>query len=258
MSSSAFHLSISIVIKTYDDSAARPGARGTLKDLLLPTLQAIERQTFRPHEVLIVDSSAGDGIAQVIQNYTSAGAVPVRRIPLAQEQFSYPRALNLGVQSARGDVVVSLSGDATPADDTWLERLVTPLADPQVAGAYGRQVARPGASLAWAERFRLWWRYRLRSTALRRADHLFSNACSAFRRELALRIPFNEALAELEDYEWAREVQRQGYAIAYAGNSEVCHSHASSSLKTVGRMIYYTYLRARIDAGLYSRWRRRI
>ena len=257
MSSPSFHPSVSIVVKTYDDSATpKPRATGTLKDILAPTLQAVERQTLRPHEVLVVDSSTGDGIAQVIQGYAPAGAVPVRRIPLARGQFSYPRALNLGVQNAQGDVVVSLSGDAMPADDVWLERLVAPLADPQVAGAYGRQVARPGAPLAWAERFRLWWRYRPRSTALRRADHLFSNACSAFRRELALRIPFNEALAELEDYEWAREVQRQGYAIAYVGDSEVCHSHASSSLKTVWRMIYYTYLRARIDAGLYSRQRK--
>jgi GT2 family glycosyltransferase len=84
----------------------------------------------------------------------------------------------------------------------------------------------------------------------RSKDHLFSNACSAFRRELALQIPFNETLVEVEDYEWASEVQRQGYVIAYVGDSEVFHSHISSSLKTVWRMVYYTYLRMRVDAAL--------
>lgn len=254
MSSSPFHPSISIVIKTYDDSATSKRRRSaTLKELLAATLQAIGQQTLRPCEVLVVDSSVGGGIAEVVQRHTQAGGPPVRRIPLAQETFSYPRALNLGVQNAVGDVVVSLSGDATPANGRWLERLVAPLANPQVAGAYSRQVARPGEKLAWAERLRLWWRYRSRSTTLRRRDHLFSNASSAFRRELALRIPFDETLAELEDYEWARQVQRAGYAIAYAGDSEVFHSHASSSLATLWRMLYYVYLRMRADAHLEIR-----
>ena len=95
--------------------------------------------------------------------------------------------------------------------------------------------------------------YRSRSVTLRHADHLFSNACSAFRRDLAVQIPFDETLDQVEDYAWAREVQSRGYAIAYVGDSEVFHSHGSSSLKTVWRMLYYVYLRMKTDAGLRSR-----
>jgi rhamnosyltransferase len=250
----SFHPSISIVIKRYDDSAAsRRRPFPTLKELLATTLQAIDRQTLTPHEMVIVDSSVGDGIANVIHDHVPATEVPIRRVPLAQETFSYPRALNLGVQHARGDLVVSLSGDAIPANEAWLERLVAPLANLEVAGAYSRQVARPGMPLSWGERFRLWWRYRSRATALRTTDHLFSNASSAFRRELALRIPFDETLVEVEDYDWARKVQREGYAIAYVGDSEVFHSHPSSTLRTVWRMFYYLYLRMRADARVNSR-----
>jgi len=251
----SFHPSVSVVIKTYDDSATSDHRRpcATLKECPAMTLQAFQQQTLRPHEILVIDSSIGDGIAEVIRNYSPVSEVTIRRIPLAHEIFSYPRALNLGVRNAKGDIVVSLSGDAIPANASWLEKLIAPLANPKVAGAFSRQIARPGISLSWAERFRLWWRYRSRSTTLRHTDHLFSNACSAFGRDLALRIPFDETLAELEDYEWAREVQCQGYAIAYVGDSEVFHSHASSSWKTLGRMLYYIYLRIRADAGPYSR-----
>ena len=241
MSLSPFHPSISIVIKTYDDSVvSRRRPSPALKELLATTLQAIDRQALSPHELVVVDSSVGDGIAQVIHDHVPATEVPIRRVPLAQETFSYPRALNLGVQHAEGDVVVSLSGDAIPANESWLERLVAPLAN-------------PGMALSGGERFRLWWRYRDRTTTLRTTDHLFSNASSAFRRELALRIPFDETLVEVEDYDWARKVQRQGYAIAYVGDSEVFHSHPSSTLRTVWRMLYYLYLRMRADARLDSR-----
>jgi len=254
MSLSPFHPSISIVIKTYDDGAAsRRRPFPTLKELLAPTLQAVDRQTLSPHELVVVDSSVGDGIAQVIHDHEPASVVTIRRIPLAQETFSYPRALNLGVQHAEGDVVVSLSGDAIPANEAWLERLGAPPANPEVAGAYSRQVAHPGMAMSWGERFRLWWRYRDRTTTLRTTDHLFSNASSAFRWELALRIPFDETLVEVEDYDWARKVQRQGYAIAYVGDSEVFHSHPSSTLQTLWRMFYYLYLRMRADARPRSR-----
>jgi rhamnosyltransferase len=254
MSPPTFHPATSIVIKTYDDSVAPDRRRpfATLKELLAATLQAIEEQTLRPREILVVDSSTGDGITDVIRNYSSINKeqAAIRRIPLTQEIFSYPRALNLGIQHATGDVVVSLSGDATPTNEWWLEKLVAPLANPEVAGAFSRQVPRPGMELSWAERFRLWWRYRSQATALRFKDHLFSNASSAFHRSLALQIPFDETLVEVEDYAWARAVQRQGYAIAYVGDSEVFHSHTSSSLKTLWRMLYYVYLRMQADAQL--------
>ena len=68
-----------------------------------------------------------------------------------------------------------------------------------------------------------------------------------------MRIPFDETLIEVEDYDWARKVQREGYAIAYVGDSEVFHSHPSSTLRTVWRMFYYLYLRMRADARLDSR-----
>ena len=244
--------SVSVVIKTFDDSAlSKHRSRFlTLRECLAITLKALDGQTLRPYEVLVIDSSVGDGIAGVVRNHLHLSQIAIRRVSLAQQEFSYPKALNLGVRQAKGDIVVSLSGDATPTHETWLERLLAPFANPEVAGAFSRQVARPGMPLSWAERLRLWWRYRARSTTLRHTDHLFSNACSAFRKDLALRIPFDETLDEVEDYAWAKQVQSQGYAIAYVGDAEVFHSHGSSSLKTLWRMLYYVYLRMRADASL--------
>ena len=83
---------------------------------------------------------------------------------------------------------------------------------------------------------------------MRWVDPVFSNASSAFRWDLAVRFPFDESLAELEDYAWARTMQREGYGIAYVGESQVYHSHRRSSLMTLWRMVYYVYLRMRIDA----------
>ncbi len=248
MDAKSYHPKVSVVIKTYDNSRRAVRGSPTLKELLVETLRTLEAQTFLPDEVLVVDSSKGDGIAEVLRQYGPVQAFHLRRLPLAMEHFSYCHAMNVGVQEAEGEIVASLSGDATPANERWLETLIAPLEDPKVAGAFSRHIARPGVPMAWAERLRLWWRYRSKATSLRQTDHVFSNASSAFRRALALEIPFDESLTEIEDYAWAGAVQRRGYWIAYAGASEVYHSHTASSLKTLWRMGYYVYLRAKIDA----------
>ncbi len=248
MDAKTYQPQVSVVIKTYDNSQRAVRGFPMLKELLVTTLRMLEAQTFLPYEVLVVDSSTGEGIAEVLQQYGPVQAFRLRRVRLAMECFSYCHAMNVGVQEAQGEIVVSLSGDATPANERWLEMLIAPLADPKVAGSFSRHIPRPGVPIAWAEWLRLWWRYRSKDTSLRQVDHVFSNASSAFRRALALEIPFDESLAEIEDYAWAGAVQKRGYWIAYVGTSEIYHSHASSSAKTLWRMLYYVYLRAKIDA----------
>jgi GT2 family glycosyltransferase len=248
---SRFRPRVSVIIKTYDDREnSKRGhdvkhPEGRLRAYLQQTLDALNNQTLSPHEVLIVDSSKGAGIINLLEQRPNSDHVPLQRIVLASEKFSHPRALNLGVREAKGEIVASLSGDASPANENWLACLVQPLGDPKVAGSYSRQIERPDHMLSFMERLRLWWRYRSRSRFIRK-DPLFSNACSAFRRDLALDIPFDETLVEVEDYDWSIKVRHRGFKIVYAGDSEVYHSHYSSSWETLHRMVDYAYRRVKL------------
>ena len=72
-----------------------------------------------------------------------AGAV-VHEIPAAE--FGHGRTRNLGVELARGDLLVFTSQDAVAADDRWLATLAgAARSAPDVAGAYGRQLPHPDA-----------------------------------------------------------------------------------------------------------------
>jgi rhamnosyltransferase len=258
-STSQYRPLVSVVIKTYDDS--EKSQRGhdfkqpeaLLKQYLIETLGALIKQTLRPHEVLIVDSSVGDGIARLLDNYGNTAEMVIRRIVLPN--FSHPIALNLGVREARGEIVSSLSGDATPANEKWLECLVRPLIDPKVAGTYSQQVKRPATKVSYVERFRLWWRYNMPHNPERETP-IFANASSAFRRSLAIEMPFDEKLKELEDYKWAVQARDRGYVIVYARDSEVFHSHPLSSLQTLQRMIWYAYGRLKIFVLYYYQKRK--
>jgi glycosyltransferase involved in cell wall biosynthesis len=141
-------------------------------------------------EVVVVDSGSTDGSDALAESFGAR----VHRI--APEAFNHGGTRNLGVSLARGEKLVFTSQDAHAEGGDWLERLVAPLRDPAVAGAYGRQVAHEGAKPP--ERFFLDYLYGPRPRVQRAASEaelsmattLFSNVNSAIRRDVFDRFRF--------------------------------------------------------------------
>ena len=103
-------------------------------------LRAVRAQqgTFRVMEILAVDSGSRDRTLAILESH----AVRVIRIP--PQEFDHGKTRNLAAAQARGDYLVFLTQDATPANAHWLDALLTPLrADPSIAGAYSRHLPRP-------------------------------------------------------------------------------------------------------------------
>jgi rhamnosyltransferase len=109
----------------------------------------------------------------------------------------------------------------------WLKHLVQHFDDPDVAGVYGRQLPHEEA---WPYVKRDYYEFygsklRVQRDANQIADHCFSNAASALRKNLWERHRFDEALPYCEDWEWARAMLRFRLKIVYEPNAVVYHSH---------------------------------
>lgn len=185
-----------------------------------------------PREIVLVDSNSTDATCEVAGRYDD-----VRVIPIAE--FSHGRARNLGAREASGAVIVFMSQDALPRDGSWLAKLVEPFNDEKVAATYSRQVPRADANPM--ERFFLMTHFPDRDAEMREKQAgqeptlksvFFSNVSSAVRRELLLTHPFDETLIMSEDQQLSRDLINDGYAVAYAPDSVVIHSH-NYSLKAV-------------------------
>jgi rhamnosyltransferase len=150
---------------------------------------------------------------------------------IAPQDFNHGATRNLGASLARGDVLVFTSQDAHAEREDCLALLTAPLRDPQVAGTYARQVAHHGAKPP--ERFFLDYLYGPAARVQRAAEPrelsmettLFSNVCSAIRRDVLDRFPFADDVIMSEDQEWSRRVLLAGYAIVYEPRAVVRHSH---------------------------------
>ncbi|HYM66419.1 MAG TPA: glycosyltransferase family 2 protein [Patescibacteria group bacterium] len=190
------------------------------------TLEAIQQQrTARNFELVVVDSCSSDGTAEA----AAAAGARVQVIP--QADFGHGRTRNLLASLARGSQFVFMTQDALPADELWLERLMAGLDDPSVAACFGRQVARPGASLLQQHHLAWWYpqhatRWSLRDPIEPRIGHLFySHVNAACRSEVWDRFRFDESLVMSEDQEWSRRVLQAGWEVTYVPDAAVIHSH---------------------------------
>lgn len=202
-------------------------------------------------EVLIIDSGSTDGTAERAE----AAGLHLHRI--RREEFGHGRTRNLGVRLTAGDVVCFLTQDVLPCTPDWPARFAAALRDPRVAGVYGRQIPRDATTM---EMFFVALNYPaepLRFDPAPRRQHprpgrvLFSNAFSAVRRDVALRIPFADDVPVSEDQVWAYQVLAAGHSIAYEPAAEALHAHRYSlrGLFRRTRLIGRALRTAGIDGG---------
>ncbi|HEY3248781.1 MAG TPA: glycosyltransferase [bacterium] len=192
-------------------------------------LDGIMHQTMGDREVLVVDSGSTDATLDIASRY------PVRVLTIRPDEFSFGRSLNAGCQAAGGEYVVIASAHTYPVYDDWLEQLLAPFADPQIALVYGRQRGDAGTQYSERQIFSAWFPAQSNPSQ----THPFcNNANAAIRRALWSRWPYDEDLTGLEDLDWAHRILAQGYRLAYAANAEVVHVH-----RETWRQVFLRYRR---------------
>lgn len=196
-------------------------AEGDLSELL-PILRA--QVGLGELQIVLVDNASTDGSADVARRH---GAEVV---PLADADWSWGHALNVGFAHARGAFVAVLSADASPIGREWARDMVRRLDERPVAVVYGRQRPRPEAPLdEWCrvtalfpEGDRTWTTADLRGHEV--PGLIASNSCAVYRREDWERVPFERDIPA-EERPWCLAVLGSGRHVVYAGSPSVLHSH---------------------------------
>ncbi len=211
----------SIVIRAFNEAAHLPRL-----------FQGIRAQTVQDVEVVLVDSGSTDDTVSI------AEAHGAKIVHIRPEEFTFGRSLNLGVQAASHELVVIASAHVYPVYPDWLEQLLSPFADPQIALTYGKQRGPSTAKYSEQQVFRRW--YPDRSDP--RQTHPFcNNANAAIRRSLWEQRPYDESLTGLEDLDWAKWAMEQGFGVAYVAEAEIIHVHNETP-----RGVYNRYRREAI------------
>jgi len=230
---------VSIVINTRDQAR-----------LTAQILESVFQQRFRDLEVIIVDVGSTDDSFEVYARY------PVKVLRYEGRELNYAKAVNLGIRQARGEYVVRLSGDAIPADESWLENLIAPLeADAQVAGVFSRWL-----NPSWnRNRFdALYAALCFRDQRRESTDSpTWLGTSGSLRRSLFELHPFDETMRYCEDIDWSAQAQAAGYKIVYEPASKVYHVHGYGLASFISRNLQILWYMSKIEirqmTGYYRR-----
>jgi len=192
-------------------------------------LQGILEQSVSEIQVILVDSGSTDGTKKVAENF------PVELVEIEPQQFTFGRSLNLGIAKASAPLIVMASAHVYPVYPDWLAKLLEPFEDDRIGLTYGKQ--RGAASTHFSEH--QYFQNLYPEVSVHNQVHPFcNNANAAIRKSLWEQHPYDETLPGLEDLEWGKWLQEQGYGISYSAEAEVIHVHNES------------------PAGIYNRYKR--
>ncbi len=196
----------------------------------------LSQRTSFPYEVVAVDSGSSDGSWEYLKSLDDP-RLTIRRIE--PRDFNHGETRNFAASLSRGSVLVFLVQDAVPASPLWLDRLTQPFCEASVSGVYARQMPRPDSGF-FVKRAVLSWitaAAEKRVVRLKNEEELlrltpwqryvtcyFDNVCSAIRRSVWEKIPFEKTFFG-EDILWARKALLAGESLVYEPSAVVIHSH---------------------------------
>lgn len=207
---------ISVIIPTLN---AGKNIRALLNKLL--------EQTIIPDEIIVIDSSSADNTKDICLTFPK-----VRFIQIEKEDFDHGQTRDKAARLAIGDYILFMTQDAVPADNYYIENLIRPLVQKNIAMSSGRQIARIDAR--YSEKLTRIFNYPEYDFVRCKKDipeygiktFFVSDVCSAYRKKDYIKYGgFPYPIPVGEDMIMAAKFIYAGYSIAYVANAEVIHSH---------------------------------
>jgi rhamnosyltransferase len=186
-------------------------------------------------ELMITDSGSKDKTVDEILSYKDK--LLFDQIP--NSEYGHGKTRQRAAERARGDYILFLSQDATPANDRWIINMIEPFfISDKVGCVFGRQIPRPFAvptikrevssvfgGLGAPDSIII-HRYEslVDSEPTNSLNSFFSDVNSAIRKDLNREIPFRD-VPYAEDQALAEDIQNAGYLKVYSPLGAVWHSN---------------------------------
>ena len=98
-------------------------------------LSLLEAQDYPVNRIILMNTEESCFPAEILKDHPKAEVHHVTRA-----EFDHGGTRDQGIRMSDADVVICMTQDAMPADETLIEELVKPFDDPKVWAAYARQL----------------------------------------------------------------------------------------------------------------------
>jgi glycosyltransferase involved in cell wall biosynthesis len=157
--------------------------------IVVDVIKALKGQSCPPKEIIIVDSKSTE------EDRLKLGQMSDQLIIYPDEDFNFSKAINIGVERAKTDLVLIISSHVLMQDDRVMEQCFS------YEGIWSESCIGaclyPSPSIAEGYKFRI----------MDRTNHSpydgFSNSCAIIKKVYIDQRPFREEVFSAEDQEWA-------------------------------------------------------
>ena len=211
---------VSVVIPTYN--------AGEQFETLLTNLQ--KQKCIERLEIVIVDSGSKDRTVEICKKNN------VNLIQIPNEQFSHSGARNMGAKAASGEILLFMTQDAMPVGKDWIERLIDPIINDNVAAVSPIEKCPPETDLYYKLASSIHSNYLGNSKtnllnegmadgdrAGFRARSALNDVTTAINRKVFLRFLYRHDLAE--DLDMGMRLIRSGYRVMLMSSVQTLHGH---------------------------------
>ena len=199
----------------------------------------VSQKTDFSFELFIIDSGSSDRTLEILEAADKQyDTVRLHHIP--NSEFGHGKTRNLAATMARGEIIVYISQDVTPAHDRWLYEMVKPFEiSDNIVGVMGKQIPRPhcipmlkseirGVFAGFGPDFGTTFFYKddfIQSQGVYDAVTFYSDVNSAARRSyLTGDLPYQD-VRYAEDQLFGRDIIDAGLYKVYAPRGSVVHSN---------------------------------
>ena len=219
-------LKVDVIIPTY-----KPGEK------FYNLIQTLKRQSYPVDRIIVVNTEK-----KWFPSYFSEGNQDIELYHIKKEEFDHGGTRDRAASLCDGDILLFMTQDAVPNDNYLVEELLKPFRRPEVAAAYARQL--PNENCSFVEKYTRSFNYPDRSAVKTKDDlpvygiktFFCSNVCAAYKRDIYQKLGgFVRKAIFNEDMIYAGRLIQEGYAVAYAADAKVIHSHNYSCMQQFHR-----------------------
>lgn len=225
----------------------RPLPKAVSASIIIPTfngasnlakcLDALVKQTAaRSVDILVVCDGSTDNTVEVVGRYPGVGLV-------AQANAGPASARNRGARESRGAIILFTDDDCVPQPD-WLDAMLVPFLDPEVAAVKGVYLSRQTSVAARFVQIEYEDRYR-RMAGLDSIDFIDTYS-AAFRRDLFLEMAGYDAsfpVACAEDVELSYRMSARGWKMKFIPAAKVYHTHPDTFSRYLKKKYKFAFWR---------------
>jgi rhamnosyltransferase len=194
------------------------------------TLNSVCNQDFdRPYEIVLVDSGSTDDTLNIIKKFD------VRLFRIPPDEFNFGLTRNYAFSLTNGDFIVTISQDVVPCSRFWLQYLIDPFCDINIAAVQGSTAVQANTNVFYWEKKGYFYFTSESKNWIEKYNYGLSFVNCAIRRSFWQGHPMGSALFS-EDKLFQKTIHDSGMKVYFSDEAVCYHGHQYTLKSLVNRL----------------------